>query len=149
MWHPDRFRIYISSQSDKHKPMSVLVTIQWHSLFSNHIAYDDEKPEEAALFLTMAQLKDRGGMLAQAGGHFLICSIYSPLHQWFISELFLNWPFVKQPTDTFKLKSFRICHWLLVLLCLVFFFLLQMHPLHWLITSLMNPWMLHQKVKNP
>lgn len=81
--------------------MSLVVTMRWPSLFFNHIVKGDDKPEEAELFLTMAQLKDRGGMLTQADGHFLMCC--DSLLSYFWTDD--NWLFVKLPTYIFKLRS--------------------------------------------
>lgn len=89
---------------NKHKLMSLVVTMKWLCLFSKHIVKNDEKSEEAELFLTMAQLKDRGGMLTQDGGHFLICC--DSFLSYFWTDYLWNYPLIFSSWGL----TLRVCH---------------------------------------
>ena len=84
-------------------------TISWSIFSSYHTAQDEYKPEEADLFLTMAQLKDRDGRFDTTHHGLWFWSPFPHMlqiqpHQWFISDVFLKLLFAKLGTDIFKFE---------------------------------------------
>lgn len=116
------------------------------------IADDDEKPEDTELFPTMAQLKDRDGTLTPPlvacgfGHRFHTCCRYSSTSDSFQSycRKCQLWNYLLT-FSSHSLTLIACSHWCCCVKAASS--LLQMQPVHWLSTLLMQNWELHLKVK--